>query len=354
MMPEIFDISNWNVQQWYNTGGTRTKKYLQSPDGKYFYFKRSYIKPNREYIYEFWSEVVAYQLGLIIGFDVLKYDIAYDNEGMGCIAENMINADNEELVEGIQYIKALNQNFDPSIKEHKTWYTFDLIKEALNHSKIEERFVYNILEMLVFDALIGNGDRHQENWAIISQQFLSTELLSKVPDEEIKKAKWWIRWLVSFIKKNEHVFKEKHKKKELPKSFYHTIKRFAPIYDSGSSLGRELSAERIETLLQSNEELERYLNNGLSEIHWENKKVNHFELLQNILQTNHADDLLKIIRQVKNKFDLQKLRNVVTGIDSNVPNHLMKFKIPNRRKEFIIKLIALRLEKIVTIASERV
>jgi hypothetical protein len=119
-MPEMFDISNWNVQQWYNTGGTRTKKYLQSPDGKYFYFKRSYIKPNREYIYEFWSEVVAYQLGLIIGFDVLKYDIAYDNEGMGCIAENMINADNEELVEGIQYIKALNQRSFKSLKNRRT------------------------------------------------------------------------------------------------------------------------------------------------------------------------------------------------------------------------------------------
>ncbi len=215
-------------------------------------------------------------------------------------------------------------------------------------------FVYNILEMLVFDALIGNGDRHQENWAIITRQTFLTVFIDRVPEEEINKLNRFYRWLIKLVKKRKPQFAEMHEKKLAPKAMYHTDRRFAPIYDSGSSLGRELSAERIETLLQSNEELERYMNNGLSEIHWENKKLNHFELLQKLLQTNHADDLLKIIEQVKAKFDLVKLRNIIADIDSDVPNHLMKFKIPERRKEFIIKLIALRFEKIAALASERV
>jgi hypothetical protein len=353
-MPQLFDITNWNQQLWYNTGGTRAKKYLQSPDEKYYYFKRSYVKPNRDYTYEFWSEVIAHQLGLMIGINVLQYDIAFDAESMGCIAENMIDTESEELIEGIQYIKALNPNFDPSIKEHKTWYTFDLIKKALTHSRVEEHFVYNILEMLVFDAIIGNGDRHQENWAIISKQTLITELIAEVPEDEVKKLSRFFRWLIKFVKKNRGKFKEMHEKNLAPKSLYHSERRFAPIYDSGSSLGRELSTEKIDNLLKSNDEFKRYINNGMSEIHWENKKINHFDLLEKILQTNHRSDLLKIITQIRAKFDKEVLQNIIKSIDAEVPENMIKYKIPNNRKEFIIKLIALRLEKIIELASERV
>ena len=69
-MPELFIIDeNWNEQFWFSTGGTRAKKYLLSPDGKYYYFKRSQykeptnFKPGKDFKYEFWSEVIAYELG---------------------------------------------------------------------------------------------------------------------------------------------------------------------------------------------------------------------------------------------------------------------------------------------------
>jgi hypothetical protein len=145
-----------------------------------------------------------------------------------------------------------------------------------------------------------------------------------------------------------------HEKNLAPKSLYHSERRFAPIYDSGSSLGRELSTEKIDNLLKSNDEFKRYINNGMSEIHWENKKINHFDLLEKILQTNHRSDLLKIITQIRAKFDKEVLQNIIKSIDAEVPENMIKYKIPNNRKEFIIKLIALRLEKIIELASERV
>jgi hypothetical protein len=350
-MPTLYNISNWNPQPWYNTGGTRAKKYFQSPDGRYYYFKRSYSKPNRDYTYEFWSEIIAYQLGQLLGIDVLRYDIAFDGEVMGCISENMIDAENEELIEGIQYIKALNPNFNPAIKEHKTWYTFDLIKRSLAHSKISDDFVYKILEMIVFDAIIGNGDRHQENWAIITKQTLMTEILLSVPESEIKKLNRFYRWFTSFIKKHRSKFIELHQMKIAPQSLYHTERKFAPIYDSGSSLGRELSPEKIDSLIQSKDDLEHYTNNGMSEMHWENRKVNHFELLNHLLKTNHRSDLLMIIENIKAKFNFNQLSNFINSIDEEVPESLTKYKIPKSRKEFIIKLITLRMEKIIALVK---
>lgn len=69
-MPVLFIITEeWQEQYWFSTGGTRAKKYLQRPDGKFCYFKRSQFKPatatrpGKNYKYEFWSEVIAYELG---------------------------------------------------------------------------------------------------------------------------------------------------------------------------------------------------------------------------------------------------------------------------------------------------
>lgn len=91
-MAKLFIISDdWNPQPWFSTGGTRAKKYLQAPDGKFYYFKRSQYKdptdtkPGKDFKYEFWSEVIASEVGSMLGFNLLKYNIAIDGMIMGCI-----------------------------------------------------------------------------------------------------------------------------------------------------------------------------------------------------------------------------------------------------------------------------
>lgn len=56
---------------------------------------------------------------------------------------------------------------------------------------------------------------------------------------------------------------------------------FAPIYDSGSSLGREKEDEKITQILKDNIMMEAFIRRGESEIHWEGEKLNHFELIKN-------------------------------------------------------------------------
>jgi hypothetical protein len=346
-LPQLFIISEeWTEQQWFNTGGTRAKKYLLSPDRKYFYFKRSQFKeatqtkPAKDFTYEFWNEIIAYEVGSLLGFKMLRYDLAIDGEIMGCISESMINSDKEELIEGVKYLQAYSPDYDPGKKEHRTWYTFDLIEGALKAAKIGG-FINDILEIIVFDALIGNGDRHQENWAAITHQRLLTDIASEEM-EATKKPNRIFRSLLNILKSLE--IKQKELNPKLPGIYYRLETKFAPIYDSGSSLGRELLEDTLEFYLKSEKDLEKYISKGTSEIHWENKKVSHFELIRNLLSSSYKDAITNIINRVVEKYDSAKIETILGEVDQKTPETLSRYMIPASRKRLILKIITLRFE----------
>jgi hypothetical protein len=320
-LAELYTItSEWTEQQWFSTGGTRAKKYLLAPDRKYYYFKRSQFKPGKDFKYEFWNEIISYETGTLLGFKMLRYDIAIDGSIMGCISESMINPEDQELIEGVKYLQAYLSEFDPAKKEHRTWYSFDLITAALEKAHIGQ-FTEDILELIVLDAIIGNGDRHQENWAIIA---------------------------------HHQLFKEGVNDSLIPYRIYKVDRFFAPIYDSGSSLGRELLPDKVELFLNSEEQLKSYITRGTSEIHWKNKKLSHFELIRNLLSTSHKENLTKIIHRVITKFEASKIEQILEEIDQKVPETHIGYKIPIPRKRLIYKLITLRFEMLSAIINERV
>lgn len=351
-MPRLFTITDeWNEQPWFSTGGTRAKKYLQGPDGKFYYFKRSQLKPGKDYTYEFWNEIIAYELGTMLGFTMLQYDIAVDGEVMGCICESMINSEVEELVEGVKYLQAYSPEYDPNKKEHQKWYTFSLIERALESAKIGH-FINDVIRIIIFDSVIGNGDRHQENWAIISKQQLITDIVDEL--EKLNKIKLprFLKRILNWIAKHIHTLNTKGEK--IPKSLYNTVTKFSPIYDSGSSLGRELLEDRVNLYLNNPEELNRYVEKGSSEIHWDNKKCSHFELISNLLKTKYAGNVKKNIKSVLDKCNTEVISRMIHEIDKDVPGGLEKYKIPDNRKQLIIKIITLRLEKLSSTIHEGV
>ena len=119
-------------------------------------------------------------------------------------------------------------------------------------------------------------------------------------------------------------------------------------------MGRELTDIRVEQFLNSDEDLNRYIDKGLSEIHWEGKKLGHFELIRKIMETAHKPAVLEIINQIRKNFDPKKLSSIINSIDDNVPQNLLDYKIPPKRKELIIKIIALRFKKLENLLNERI
>jgi hypothetical protein len=125
-MAKLYNISDWSEQSWWNTGGTRDKKiYLNPDDGELYYFKQSFKKGQRDFKHEFWSEIIASEIGMILGFDILRYDIAIHGEVVGCISKSMISQASEELVEGGKYLQAFDNTFNPENVKQRNQYTLN-------------------------------------------------------------------------------------------------------------------------------------------------------------------------------------------------------------------------------------
>lgn len=346
-MTKLYNISEWSEQSWWNTGGTRDKKiYLNPEDNEIYYFKQSFKKGQRDYKYEFWSEIIASQIGKLLDINILEYDIAIRVNVIGCISKNMINVESEELVEGGKYLQAFDNTFNPEDTKLRKNYDFDLILKSLIAFD-KEKYIEDVIKIIVFDALIGNSDRHQENWAIINihsgisdRARILEEAISQVNEEE----------LPTFLKKITHTLFGKDKvKNELQKVrlLLPKITRFAPIYDSGCSFGRELSDEKIEHLISNDTDLKLYIERGAAEIHWKKEKISHFTLIENLMLTDFKSYVLIALKNTIEKFNLEKAHLIIDMIDNSLLNNEnMQFLLPKQRKEFINKSLTLRLSKL--------
>ncbi len=344
-MPKVYNITNWSEQPWLNTGGTRNKKiYLNPEDSQLYYFKQSLKKEKKDYKYEFWSEIIAYELGYLCGFNVLPYHIAIRNHEVGCISKSMINPDVEELVEGGRYIQAFDNTFNPDDRSLRHQYSFDIVIKALQFLGLQKYFG-DIIDMLVFDALIGNSDRHQENWAFINKYSGISKSLAGVEFllAHEKRFKELPNWLMKFLKKvytkNGKLRAEfRRARLSLPKDV-----RFSPIYDSGCSFGRELLDNKVSEMLKDAKLIEKYVRKGESEIHWQGKKASHFTLLNNLLKENDFKEMVEnSIKRVVEKFDQKAIDELIWKVDVELPLECQYIKIPSERKELICKLILSR------------
>lgn len=309
-MVKYFDISNWEEHLYYNTGGTRDKEVVENPDdGNFYYFKTSLKKQAIDYKYEFWSEILASELRQALGFNILHYDVAKRGEKLGCLSKSMVDPQIEELQEGYKWLTGFEKEYSVCDKEA---YTFQIIEKLLLSLFRKQGFINDIIKIIVFDSIIGNEDRHQENWSIIvtNKSTIQSKLFHK-------------------------------KRTEITYSF-------APIYDSGSSMGRELTDERVIKMLKDNMQLEAYINRGKSEIHWEGErgKQKHLELITKVANSGYREMIIEIINAIRANYRIETLTEIVNNIDNCLPDDFSSHKIPNIRKDFWIKLVTLRIEQL--------
>ncbi|PIX34868.1 MAG: hypothetical protein COZ59_07270 [Bacteroidetes bacterium CG_4_8_14_3_um_filter_31_14] len=230
----------------------------------------------------------------------------------------------------------------PKIKTLKKQYTFQLIFEALGFFQLS-RFAENIIQIIIFDSIIGNSDRHQENWGIITAY---NDIIATIEEIAKKEKKGFFeKQLFSLL-----AITSKAKRKDLEKVVknLHLIMpgNFSQIYDSGSCLGRELSDEKTEQMLMDKSLIDTYIRKGVSEIHWEGKKLNHFDLIRKVNNVQ-PEMVRKTIQKVISNYNENKIQSIVNNIDLNLPKKLVSNKLPIKRKELVIKLITLRIQNLI-------
>lgn len=351
------EITNWQKNVHYSTGGTRSKYIALNPENfQEYFFKGSKETPFGEIRYptEFWSEIVASKIGQFLGFEMLDYNIAFDKnhkQQIGCLSKSMILHSENKLTEGISYLTGFNSKYNP--EKDKKNYTFQFIQDALIDFKLEE-YVQNIIEIIIFDAIIGNSDRHQENWGVV---VFYRETQIETDNDNIDKKSKTSRRISNLLNKiSIEILKIKIEEKvEFRKADLETESKlishkFSPIYDSGCCLGREFDDLKVEKIINDNQMLESYVNKGESEIHWNefDKKLKHFDLV-NLLLERYSEISKSYISRIKEKFDLEKIREIINNIDSNLPHELNNFKLSDSRKKLMYKLITLRIEKLLTL-----
>lgn len=172
---------------------------------------------------EDWAEKIASEVAKLLGISVATVELAEFQGRRGCASLNF-TTQAKQLEHGNEVMAGLPDGYDPELRYHQTSHTVENIVKAVSRMFSSRREHLHVLQQLasylVLDALIGNTDRHHENWGFLWQV--------QVDIDECEAGR---------ISKEYEV---------------------APTFDLGSSLGRELlDAKRLQHL--KNKTVENYL-----------------------------------------------------------------------------------------------
>lgn len=189
---------------------------------------------------------------------------------------NLIS-ENEILSEGITFIqqKYPYYNKNKLIDEYSNEkYSLQMIKNS-----VTEQCFNSILLMTLFDALIGNSDRHHSNWGIVY-----------------------------------HI--------DTYKGFY---TYFCPLYDNGSSLCSYEDSNKLEIFFKDKMKFEALVNTkSKSAIGWKNQRpIRHFELIKHIKE-EYCDRTEEYVKIIKDKITEISIENILNEFSNEIISSDMK------------------------------
>lgn len=211
---------------------------------------------------------------------------------------NIINRITTSLTEGVELIQAKYPFYNKDkLNDDKTGKTYS-VQMIQNSLKIPEE-INEILQMIVFDCLIGNSDRHHSNWAEIST----------MEYDYVNKA-FCFFWYIS------------------------------PLYDNGSSLCAYVNEKNVEEILKDNMRFKALIDTkSKAMIGWDNKRpIRHFELLQKIRE-NYYEKTVEWIELIKYNINDGSIDYVLNRFDDNIISsnmkRLLKLYILERRNRML-------------------
>ena len=166
-MIEIKDFSTWELYDGFAEGSGRSEKlWLKSKESQIGLFKFPKIDPvdNCETT-EHVSEHLAHKIGEILGVPTARVEIGTYNNRIGCMSYFVCES-NEVLQEGIGFISGKYPSFNAETmrdEENDRYYCIEHILNSVPKGMPNRIWI----EMMIFDFLIGNADRHQSNWALL-------------------------------------------------------------------------------------------------------------------------------------------------------------------------------------------
>lgn len=244
----LIDVTNWEQDAEFGVypQGARAKDAAFSPaeppdqvltPKKRYLFKHS----KKSYPDQFWGEIIAYRIGSLMGLEVPPTFVAWNSStGISAALIEWFYVDREEVsVLAGDLLQRIQPDFDRQKgATHNLRQVIPLLRAFVQNNLMENNWRQWWTDALLFDALIGNTDRHQDNWGFL-------------------------------FKSRQNAF---------PRV------RFMPLFDNGTSLGHERFVEKVANWKA--EDYQRYIHKGVHHVSWsleEPRIKGHKELLARTL-----------------------------------------------------------------------
>lgn len=300
----LIDVALWEPDAEFAVfpQGARAKEAVFSPSApndlvitpnKRYLFKRS----KKSYPDQFWGEIVAYRVGCLLDIDVPPAFAAWNSNSEHCAALiEWFYVDGEEVSSlAGDFLLKLYPDFDREKgQNHNLRHITVMLRAFAQHGLLEKKkWRQWWADALMFDALIGNTDRHQDNWGFL----FSIDQTKEVPA------------------------------------------RLMPLFDNGTSLGHERFLDRVATWSPS--DFLRYIQKGKHHVSWsldEPRIKGHLALLERAIE-EWPETKTVVANRIARLTDfhfVDELSDLV-HIAAPVP-------FTEERMNFILRLLAYRLD----------
>jgi HipA-like C-terminal domain len=151
--------------------GSKKKFWLENTKTR----RKIMVKFTRPTQGEDWSEKVAFEIAQLLCIPAPKVELCLDGTQHGVLCKSFLR-EQEYLVHGNELLSEEDPNYPPGAMYRSSSHTVAAITRVL--TKFEARpspqrpdwfkAVDVFIGYLMFDALIGNTDRHHQNWGVVS------------------------------------------------------------------------------------------------------------------------------------------------------------------------------------------
>ena len=296
-MPDLYPIFEVR-REWARERedmGSKDKFWYLHPNVEKELWLFKYPRPNTG---EHWAEKIAAEIAAFLEIPHAPVELAVFENDKGTVTKSFAQM-SQALVHGNQMLAIAVHGYDPKQKFHQSSHTltniWQVLETVFGESELAEKAKCRLAEYLVLDAVIGNTDRHHENWGII------------------------LRW--------------KKTKGDRVVDFL-----IAPSFDHASSLGRELQDTRRDWLL-AEIGIGAYVEKGRGAIYWsENDR--------------HGSSPLELVRRATRHYPglfipaLTKLENLDMKYLDDLVNRMPGDWMSPSAQKFAIALMCYSLEQL--------
>lgn len=255
---------------------------------------------------QYWIEIFAYQLGCLIGVPVPPTFVAYNSktEKSGALIE-WFYTESDKYKRGGDLLQSKIENYDRKKGKKHNFQSIVKILSELDKF-LEKEWINDVIKILTFDALLGNSDRHQENWGVI---YHVNHAFQAYDINDVKCS-------------------------------------FSPAFDNGTSMGHEISEEKFDVIKKK---IDQYILKGRPHMMW-----NINEDYKN--RRNHDAFIKKILEEYPDVHStMLSCLQFSEGQIRSILDNLLKFNVPQplspKRADFMIYLLFYRQKQLLSLLN---